>query len=182
MWNGSSSLKHLKQGAFEGHPDTLKWWDLTNGALGEKPLATVNNTRIDAERQRNPKYIPPAIVLPHGHVGNSPTAWDWDESGKFGPFIKQLFIADQTASVLNRVFIEKVNGVYQGACFPFLMGLRSGPIGVRMSGDGTTLFVGSSDRGWVLAVVTPMPLNVCAGRARCHLKSTRCTPDQMVSN
>ena len=148
VWNGSSSLKHLKQGAFEGHPDTLKWWDLTNGALGEKPLATVNNTRIETERKRNPKYVPPAIVLPHGYVGNSPTAWDWDESGKFGPFIKQLFIADQTASVLNRVFIEKVNGVYQGACFPFLMGLRSGPIGVRMSGDGTTLFVGGSDRGW----------------------------------
>ncbi len=148
VWNGSSSLKHLKVGSFQGHPDTLKWWDLTNGALGEKPLASANKTRIEAERKRNPKYVPPAIVLPHGHVGNSPTAWDWDESGKFGPFTKQLFIADQTASVLNRVFIEKINGVYQGACFPFLIGLRSGPIGVRMSGDGTTLFVGGSDRGW----------------------------------
>lgn len=148
VWNGSSSLKHLKQGAFEGHPEPLKWWDLANGALGKKPLATVDKSRVEAERKHNPNYVPPAVVLPHAHVGNSPTAWDWDESGKFGPFTKQLFIADQTFSTLNRIFIEKVNDVYQGACFPFLKGLRSGPIGVRMSGDGTALFVGGSDRGW----------------------------------
>ena len=147
VWNGSSALKHLKVGSFQGHSDTLKWWDETHG-LGEKPLPSDDHTRIEAERKRNPKYIPPAIVLPHGHVGNSPTAWDWDESGKFGPFVKQLFIADQSWSVLNRVSIEIVNGVYQGACYPFLKGLKSGPIGVRMSADGTTLFVGGSDRGW----------------------------------
>ena len=148
VWNGSSSLKQLKVGAFEGHPEPLKWWDLTKGALGEKPLPSVDRSRVEDERKRNPKFIPPAIVLPHGHVGQSPTAWDWDETGKFGPFVKQLFIADQTWSVLNRVTYEKVNGVYQGACYLFLKGLRSGPIGVRMSADGSTLFVGGSDRGW----------------------------------
>jgi hypothetical protein len=148
VWNGSDSLKHLRVGSFQGHPETLKWWDETHGALGEKPLESADGTRIEDERKRNPKYIPPAVVLPHGHVGNSPTSWDWDETGKFGPFVKQLFIADQSFSVLNRVTLEKVNGVYQGACYPFLKGLRSGPIGVRLSGDSTTLFVGGSDRGW----------------------------------
>ena len=148
VWNGSSSLKHLSVGGFVGHPDTLKWWELTKGTLGERPLDSMDHTRIEDERKRNPKYEPPAVQLPHGHVGNSPTAWDWDESGKFGPFKKQLFIADQSWSVLNRIFLEKINGVYQGAVFPFLKGLKSGPIGVRMSGDGTTLLVGGSDRGW----------------------------------
>jgi hypothetical protein len=148
VWNGSSSLKHLSVGGFVGHPDTLKWWELTKGTLGERPLDSMDHTRIEDERKRNPKYEPPAVQLPHGHVGNSPTAWDWDEGGKFGPFIKQLMIADQSWSVLNRVFLEKINGVYQGACFPFLKGLKSGPIGVRMSSDGSTLFVGGSDRGW----------------------------------
>ena len=148
VWNGSSSLKLLKPGTFTGHPDTLKWWDLAKDQLGEKPLASADHTRIEAERKRNPKYIPPVVVLPHGHVGNSPTAWDWSESEKFGPFAKQLIIADQSWSVLNRVTLETVNGVHQGACYPFLKGLRSGPIGVRMSKDGGTLFVGGSDRGW----------------------------------
>jgi hypothetical protein len=147
VWNGSSSLKHLKVGGFVGHPGPLKWWDEAKGALGEKPLASVDHTRIEAERLRNPKYVPPVVQLPHGHVGNSPTAWDWDESGKFGPFTKQLFIADQSWSVLNRVFLEKINGVYQGAVFPFVKGFKSGPIGVRMSAEAT-LFVGGSDRGW----------------------------------
>lgn len=148
VWNGSSSLKHLSVGGFVGHPDTLKWWDLTGGVLGTKPEPSLDHTRIEDERKHNPKYEPPAVQLPHGHVGNSPTAWDWDDGSKFGPFTKQLMIADQSWSVLNRVFLEKVNGVYQGACFPFLKGFKSGPIGVRMSADGSTLFVGGSDRGW----------------------------------
>ena len=148
VWNGSSSLKHLTIGSFQGNPDSLKWWEQTKGSLGERPLDSADQTRIEAERKRNPKYVPPAVQLPHSHVGNSPTAWDWSESGKFGPFDKQLFVADQSWSVLNRVFLEKVNGVYQGACFPFVKGLKSGPIGVRMSADGGTLFVGGSDRGW----------------------------------
>jgi len=151
-WNGSSSLKHLTVGSFQGNPSSIKWWDHANGMLGDhplgdKPLDSVDKSRIELERKRNPKYVPPAVQLPHGRVGNSPTAWDWDESGKFGPFTKQLFIADQSFSVLNRVFLEKVNGVYQGACFPFLKGFQSGPIAVRMGPDAT-LYVGGSDRGW----------------------------------
>lgn len=145
VWNGSSMFKHLIPGSFQGHPDALKWWD--KNVLGEAPLASASGTRIDQERARNPKYVPPAVVLPHSKVGNSPTAWDWDASGKFGPFVNQLFVADQTYSVINRMTLEKVNGVQQGAVFPFLKGLQSGPIGVRMSPDGK-LFVGGSDRGW----------------------------------
>ena len=148
VWNGSSSLKHLVPGSFQGHPETLKWWELTKGALGDKPLESVDHTRIEDERKHNPKYIPPSVVLPHGHVGQSPTAWDWSNSDKFGPFKQQLIISDQSYSNLSRVTMEVVNGVYQGACYPFLKGLRSGPIGVRMSEDGGTLFVGGSDRGW----------------------------------
>jgi hypothetical protein len=144
VWNGSSSLKPLLVGSFHGHPETLKWWD---PALGEKPLESASGTRIEDERKRNPKFAPPAVILPHAKVGNSPTAWDWDESGKFGPFTKQLIIADQSFSVLNRVMLETVNGVQQGCVFPFLKGLQSGPIGVRMSPEGV-LFVGGSDRGW----------------------------------
>ena len=67
--------------------------------------------------------------------------------GKFGPFSKQLFIADQSHSNISRVFIEEVNGIKQGVVFPFLKGFKSGLIGGRMNEKGQ-LFAGGSDRGW----------------------------------
>jgi hypothetical protein len=49
-------------------------------------------------------------------MGNSPAGIACDQTdGKFGPFKKQLFIAEQTASQVQRVSLEQVNGVYQGA-------------------------------------------------------------------
>jgi hypothetical protein len=46
--------------------------------------------------------------------------------GKFGPFQKQLFVGDQSHSNISRVYLETVNGVRQGAVFPFLKGFKSG--------------------------------------------------------
>lgn len=40
-----------------------------------------------------------------------------------------------------------MNGVYQGACFPFREGLASGSLSLEMAPDGS-LFVGGTDRGW----------------------------------
>ncbi|GIT04830.1 MAG: hypothetical protein CM1200mP29_02410 [Verrucomicrobiota bacterium] len=54
---------------------------------------------------------------------------------------------DQTFSVVNRGFLEKVNGVYPGAAFSFLKGFGSGNISAYMHPNGT-LFVGGTDRGW----------------------------------
>lgn len=175
VWNGSSSLKPLLVGSFHGHSETLKWWD---NALGEKPLESVTGTRITQERERNPKFAPPAVILPHAKVGNSPTAWDWDDSGKFGPFTKQLFIADQSFSVVNRVTLETVNGVKQGCVFPFLKGLQSGPIGVRMSPDGV-LFVGGSDRGWGARGGKPFDLEriTWTGKVPFEMHEIKATPE-----
>ena len=45
------------------------------------------------------------------------------------------------------MFLEKVNGVYQGACFPFRAGFGSGNVSVRFAPDGS-LFTGGTNRGW----------------------------------
>jgi hypothetical protein len=68
-------------------------------------------------------------------------------AGKFGPFQNQLFVGDQTWSTVMRVYLEQVNGVYQGACFPFREGFDSGTLSLELASDGT-LFVGGTDRGW----------------------------------
>ena len=145
VWNGSSSLKWLKPGSFHGNSEALRWWD--EKILGPRPLESASGTRITAERERNPLFVPPAVILPHDRMGHSPTGWDFDRTGKFGPFKEQLLVGEQTYSTLDRVYLEKVNGVYQGVSFEFLGGFQSGLIGVRMAEDGT-FFVGGSDRGW----------------------------------
>jgi hypothetical protein len=102
------------------------------------------------ERGRIKELVPPAIYMVHGpgKIGNSSSAIVCDLSkGKFGPFQKQLFVTDQSHSSISRIYLENVNGVKQGAVFPFLKGLSSGPIGARMDDEGN-FFVGGSDRGW----------------------------------
>tara|TARA_Y100001934_G_scaffold241210_1_gene296101 strand:+ start:352 stop:999 length:648 start_codon:yes stop_codon:yes gene_type:complete len=81
-------------------------------------------------------------------MGNSPAGIECDETaGKFGPFTNQLFVSEQTHSKIHRVFLEKVNGFYQGAAFPFLKGFGSGNIVARFAEDGS-MFTGGTNRGW----------------------------------
>ena len=147
LWNGSSSLKHLAKGSFQGNPTGNKYFALTD-VLGPKPPEPKSGSRIETERKTVPDLVPPPIVLPHGKMGNSPAGIECDETaGKFGPFTNQLFVSEQTHSKVHRVFLEKVNGYYQGAAFPFLKGFGSGNIVARFSGNGT-MFTGGTNRGW----------------------------------
>jgi len=149
-WNGTSSLKHLTPGSFQGHPGGFNWFDLdeVKDAIGPTHVKPKDGSRFHEEMDRLPYYRPPAILLPHGIVGNSASGIAPDTSnGEFGPFEEQLFVADQTHSVVNRCFLEKVNGYYQGACFPFVKGFGSGNVPIIQAPDGS-LFSGGTDRGW----------------------------------
>lgn len=144
-WNGSSSLKWLKPGSFQGNPTGNKYHSLADLPEPPKPQ---DKSRIVAERARLPEFVPPAVVLPHGKVGQSPTGIACDTTGgKFGPWENQLFIGEQTHSQLQRVSLEQVNGLYQGAVFHFLEDFECGLIPIRMNDSGV-LFVGGSNRGW----------------------------------
>jgi hypothetical protein len=46
-----------------------------------------------------------------------------------------------------RVALEKVDGKYQGACFPFRKGFDSGSLALEYAADGS-MFVYGTDRGW----------------------------------
>lgn len=46
-----------------------------------------------------------------------------------------------------RVALERIDGVYQGACFPFREGFSTGLIGACLTRSGQ-LFAGGSNRGW----------------------------------
>ena len=144
-WNGSSSLKWLKPGSFQGSPTGNKYHKLAELPAPPEPT---DKSRIVTERARLPEFVPPAVVLPHGKVGQSPTGIACDTTGgKFGPWENQLYIGEQTHSQLQRVSLEKVNGLYQGAVFHFLQDFECGLIPVRMDDSGV-LFAGGSNRGW----------------------------------
>jgi hypothetical protein len=148
-WNGACMLKQIVVGGFAGHPDSFKWYKEKEARyLGDAPKVPKSGSRIMVEAKKIPQLIPPAIIFPYGKMGQSASGIDCDLSkGKFGPFPKQVFVGDQTHSTVMRVFLEKVNNRYQGACFPFKQGFGSGCVPVRFGKDGS-LFVGGTNRGW----------------------------------
>jgi hypothetical protein len=148
-WNGACHLKHITKGGFVGHPDSFRWYKEPEAKyLGPAPLVPKSGSRIAIEAKRIPQLVPPAITFPYGKMGQSASGIDCDLSGgRFGPFQKQVFVGDQTHSTVMRCFLEKVNGRYQGACFPFRQGFGSGVVPIRFGKDGS-LFVGGTNRGW----------------------------------
>ncbi len=145
-WNGSSSLKWLKPGSFQGNPSGNKFHKLADLPA---PPEVADKSRILTERTRFPDFIPPAVILPHGKVGQSPTGIACDLSGgKFGPWANQIYVGEQTHSQVQRVCLEKVNGLYQGAVFHFLEGFEAGLIPIRYDQTAGILFTGGSNRGW----------------------------------
>jgi glucose/arabinose dehydrogenase len=145
LWNGSSSIKWLKPGSFQGNPTGNKYHKLANLPAPPEP---VSGSRVETERAKFPTYIPPAVVLPHGKVGQSPTGIVADTTdGNFGPWKEQLYVAEQCHSQIQRVCLEQVNGIYQGAVFPFLEGFEAGLIPIRLD-PGGVIFTGGSNRGW----------------------------------
>lgn len=146
-WNGACALKQVKPGAFVGNPSGNKWYELTD-VMGPRPPDPVSGSRMHIEAKKIPQLIPPAILFPYNKMGQSASGIALDASGgKFGPFKDQLFVGDQTHSTVMRVSLEKVNGRYQGALFPFREGFASGNLSLEMTAAGS-LFVGGTDRGW----------------------------------
>src|SRR4051812_29213498 len=145
-WNGACALKHLAPGDFEGHPGGFKWFKNTD-ALGPQPQIPTSGSRMSVEAKKTPQLKPPAIYFPYPKMGQSASGIACDVRGKFGPFTNQLFVGDQTHSTIMRVYLEKVNGRYQGACFPFREGFSSGSLALEFAPDGS-LFNQSTERGW----------------------------------
>ena len=146
-WNGSGAIKHLKPGHFVGHPGGNPWYELAPN-MGKRPPDPKSGSRFHVEAEKIPEYVPPSVIIPHGKMGNSTSGIACDTTGgKFGPFKNQVFVGDQSHSIVNRVFLEKIRGQYQGAVFPFRKGFGSGNVPVLMTKQGA-MFVSGTDRGW----------------------------------
>ncbi len=152
-WVATNKLHHLKPGNFYGHQAGLRWVKDSPfaGKVSDKVASGMRYDGVDASGKQTDKYPeldPPCIWFPYGRMGQSASEPVWDTTGgKFGPFAGQCFVGDQTKSIVMRVALEKVNGVYQGACFPFRSGLQCGVNRLCFAPDGS-LMVGQTNRGW----------------------------------
>lgn len=146
-WNGSCSLKVLQPGGFMGHPISFNWYPLAP-ELGSAPVEPNTPSRLETERQRVKELVPYAVVFPYIRMGRSISGFMVDRTGgKFGPFKNQIFIGDFSLGVVMRATTEQVNGVWQGACYPFREGFSTGLLALQFTPEGQ-LIAGGTNRGW----------------------------------
>ncbi|HEX6638958.1 MAG TPA: c-type cytochrome [Steroidobacteraceae bacterium] len=132
----TSKLFVLEKDHFYGHPAGLV--DLP-GMTPDSP-----DIQYDAVADKREKAT---VLFPHNKVANSPGNPAWVTQPKFGPFVGQMLIGDQTQSNLLRVVTEEVSGQGQGSVMPFFEGLESGVMRPVFLPDGS-LLLGQTGRGW----------------------------------
>lgn len=156
-WNCSCSLKAVSQNSFHGHPASFNWYQYAP-ELGPVPEIPTSGTRIATEKNRVKQLVPYAVIFPYIRMGRSITAFSVNQTqGKFGPFENQMFLGDYTQSILMRATTEQVNGVWQGACYPFREGLSTGILNVEFT-PGGKLLCGGTNRGWPVRGIKPFAL------------------------
>ncbi|MCA9194929.1 MAG: hypothetical protein KDB03_24325 [Planctomycetales bacterium] len=156
-WNCSCSLKAVSPNSFHGHPASFNWYSYSP-ELGPVPEMPNSGSRITIEKSRVKQLTPYAVIFPYIRMGRSITAFTVDRTrGKFGPFEDQMFLGDYTQSILMRATTENINGVWQGACYPFREGLSTGILNVEFT-PGGSLLCGGTNRGWPVRGIKPFAL------------------------
>lgn len=87
---------------------------------------------------------PPAVWMPHGAISNSPTDPTFL---KIGSYKGNVIMGDIFYGGLQRIYLEKIKGEYQGAVFRFSGGLEAGINQIVLGEDGT-LYLGGMGSGY----------------------------------
>jgi len=178
-WVGSGRMTQLNLGDFAGNPEGLRWTSEPDSPLKLKQSDVPSTGKPMYEMAKSiPNLKVPAIWFPHTLMGISTSDILEDTTSRFGPFPGQLFVGDQGHSKVMRVFLEKVNGEYQGACFPFRNGFMSGILRMAWGVDGS-MFVGMTSRGWAATGKEPFGVQrlVWTGKTPFEMKAIRSMPD-----
>jgi len=125
-WVATNKLCHLSQGRFYGFPNSAQRQHVT------KPAGKA------------------AVWVPYGWA-KSINGVAYNNTGdKFGPFAGQLFMAElMFGGAIIRANVEKVNGEYQGACFPFWGQGLVGPLTLAFDPRGKLWVGGITEPGWM---------------------------------
>lgn len=158
-WNGCCSLKHLKPGGFLGHPASYNWYSYVPD-MKAPALEPNRDSRMGVEKKRIKELVPPAIKFPYIKMGRSISGFRLNKTGgRFGPFENQLFLGDYSLSLILRATTEQINGVWQGACYPFREGLATGIMNVEFSPRGQLIAGGfTTSSQWPVRGTEPFAL------------------------
>ncbi len=113
-WLPSSKILHVTQGDF------------------------FNSYAVDPEGTRDLPIKQPLAWLPQDEIGNSPTT---PLALNDGPYAGQMIHGEVTNGGVKRVFVEKIDGEYQGCVFRFIQGLEAGVNRMAWGPDGA-LYIG----------------------------------------
>ncbi|MER6678245.1 ricin-type beta-trefoil lectin domain protein [Streptomyces sp. NPDC000983] len=118
-WLPSSKLVHIKQDRFFNHHTN------PDGPFDTRPVTK------------------PVLWLPQNEIANSPSTPLQLSSG---PFAGQMLFGDVTYGGIQRGYLEKVGGEYQGAVFRLTQGLEAGVTRISVGPDGA-LYAGGLGAG-----------------------------------
>ena len=98
------------------------------------------------DRYAGLNMTPPAVWLPQDEIGNSPTQ---PVLMRDGPYRGQMLHGEVTHGGIKRVFLERIDGQYQGCVFRFSQGLEAGINRLAWGPDGA-LYAGGvgMNGGW----------------------------------
>ncbi len=119
-------------------PDSQMFMTITQGSyLPASAMFNVRKGRFFGHRNTpydDQPVSPPAVIFPYGSSPTSTSTTDPMVSGcttdflflKNGPYPGQMMVGENQSGGMHRVFLEKINGEYQGAVIPFSQGLGYG--------------------------------------------------------
>ncbi|MCB0588895.1 MAG: c-type cytochrome, partial [Phaeodactylibacter sp.] len=98
-------------------------WLPSSKILHVTPGDFFGSRAVDSARVAQLPVKPPVVWLPQDEIGNSPSTPSFLNDG---PYQGQMIHGEVTHGGVKRVFVEKVNGAYQGCVFRFIQGLEAG--------------------------------------------------------
>jgi cytochrome c len=124
QWLPGNKLIHLRKGDYNG----MGW-------------------AIPPDGKELPTMAPPTLWLPQNEIANSPSE---PTLIKDGPYRGQMLHGDVTYGGIQRDFLEKVLGQYQGAVFRFSQGFAAGVNRLRWGPDDALYIgeLGMEGGGW----------------------------------
>ncbi len=157
-WIGGCKVNHLQRGKFYGFPSAMP---------------------SPKEQFESPKtFSPPAVWMPYS-LAKSASGITLVDDEKFGPFKGQMLVGDFQLAVVTRVAMEKVNGEWQGAVWPFAKGFYSGVNRIVMGPDGKAYVGGCKGAHW--AAVGPQLYSLdrisFTGKTPFEIKEVHAMPD-----
>lgn len=155
-WIGACKLNQIQRGHFYGFPSSAP------SPSGRRPAEDVAAPALWFPRALSPSTSGFAEII----------------DDRFGPFRGQLMIGDFQNAIVMRACLEKVNGKWQGAVFPFAKGFLSGVNRVSMNRDGQ-LYVGGGKRTWSTAAPNEFSLERVSftGKMPFEIKEVKSTPE-----